>query len=137
MTAYEGEAGEIELSVVMPCLNEVRTLGTCIGKAQACLTRLGVAGEIIVADNGSSDGSQALAASLGARVIAVPRRGYGAALRAAFEAAHGRYLTTAPLLNVWRNDVFGNLDRSWRCASPFPRPPPSRWGSRCRLRRCS
>ena len=108
MTAYEGEAGAIELSVVMPCLNEVRTLGTCIGKAQGCLTRLGVAGEIIVADNGSSDGSQALAASLGARVIPVPRRGYGAALRAGFEAARGTYL------------VMGDSDDSYDFSSLGP-----------------
>lgn len=81
-----------ELSIVMPCLNEARTLGSCIGKAKAFLASAGVNGEIIVADNGSTDGSQALATSLGARVVAVARRGYGAALRAGFEAANGTFL---------------------------------------------
>jgi hypothetical protein len=81
-----------ELSVVMPCLNEVRTLESCIGKAQGFLERHGVSGEVIVADNGSTDGSLALAERLGARVVPVARRGYGAALRAGFEAARGRYV---------------------------------------------
>ena len=66
---------EHELSVVMPCLNEVRTLESCIRKAQRFLAEAGVSGEIIVADNGSTDGSQTLAASLGARVVSVAQRG--------------------------------------------------------------
>lgn len=85
-------ASGIELSVVMPCLNEARTLPTCIGKAQAFLKHAGVVGEIVVADNGSTDGSQALATAQGARVIAVPQRGYGAALRAGSDAAVGTYV---------------------------------------------
>lgn len=82
----------IELSVVMPCLNEAKTLPTCIGKARAFLQQSEVVGEIVVADNGSTDGSQALATAHGARVIAVPQRGYGAALRAGSEAAVGTYV---------------------------------------------
>jgi hypothetical protein len=82
----------IELTVLMPCLNEVRTLGRCIEKARQYLARENVKGEIVIADNGSTDGSQALAASLGARVVDVPTRGYGAALIAGIDAARGRYV---------------------------------------------
>lgn len=82
----------VELSVVMPCLNEARTLPTCIGKARAFLSESGIEGEIVVADNGSTDGSQELAEAHGARVISVPRRGYGAALRAGCDAARGAYI---------------------------------------------
>lgn len=64
-----------ELSVVMPCLTESLTLGTCIQKAQDTMLRLGIAGEIVVADNGSRDGSQEIAEKLGARVVPVAQRG--------------------------------------------------------------
>ena len=83
---------EIEVSVVMPCLNEARTLGVCIGKARRALDQLGVDGEIVIGDNGSSDGSQELAARAGARVVAVAERGYGSACRGGVEGARGRYL---------------------------------------------
>ena len=69
-----------ELSVVMPCLNEAKTLPVCIAKARECLARHGVAAEIVIADNGSTDGSQEIARAHGARVVDVPTRGYGAAL---------------------------------------------------------
>ena len=85
-------APTLELSVVMPCLNEVETLAACITKARRALDAAGIAGEIIVADNGSTDGSQQLAESLGARVIAVPARGYGSALMGGIEAARGTYI---------------------------------------------
>jgi glycosyltransferase involved in cell wall biosynthesis len=81
----------VELSIVMPCLNEAETLATCIRKAQSYLDRSGVSGEIVIGDNGSTDGSQQIATSLGARVIPIPIRGYGAALYGAITAAHGRY----------------------------------------------
>jgi len=81
----------VELSIVMPCLNEAETLATCIRKAQSYLRRSGVSGEIVIGDNGSTDGSQQIAVSLGARVISVPVRGYGAALSGAITAAQGRY----------------------------------------------
>ncbi len=82
----------IELTIVMPCLNEARTVGTCIEKAQTFLREHGVAGEVIVADNGSTDGSQAIAERLGARVVPVSERGYGKALRAGIAAARGRFV---------------------------------------------
>ena len=83
---------EPEVSILMPCLNEARTLGACIRKAQNFLKNNGVSGEVIVADNGSTDGSLEIAAELNARVINVPVRGYGAALAAGIEAAKGKYI---------------------------------------------
>ncbi len=83
---------ELELSVVMPCLNEADTLATCIGKAQRAIADHGIVGEVIIADNGSSDGSQAIAASLGARVVHVPQKGYGSALMGGIASAQGRYV---------------------------------------------
>jgi len=82
----------LELSVVMPCLNEVETLATCVHKAQRAIDKLGVAAEIIVADNGSSDGSQMVARELGVRVVDIPRKGYGSALIGGIDAARGRFV---------------------------------------------
>ena len=76
----------------MPCLNEARTLDACVRKAQGFLERAGVRGEVVIADNGSSDGSQQLARSLGARVVDVPTRGYGAAIYFGTRAARGRFV---------------------------------------------
>jgi len=81
-----------ELSIVMPCLNEAETLVTCIEKARGFLDEARIAGEIIVADNGSTDGSPVLAEKLGARVIHVSTRGYGNALMGGIAAARGRYV---------------------------------------------
>jgi glycosyltransferase involved in cell wall biosynthesis len=86
------EAAELELSIVMPCLNEAETLAACVTKAQRSLREHGIAGEVIVADNGSTDGSQAIATDLGARVVAVAEKGYGHALQAGIAAARGRYV---------------------------------------------
>ncbi|MBR1090697.1 glycosyltransferase family 2 protein [Bradyrhizobium manausense] len=83
---------ELELTILMPCLNEAETLATCVAKAQSFLVRAGVAGEVLIADNGSTDGSQDIATAGGARVFDVPVRGYGAALRAGIDAARGRYI---------------------------------------------
>ena len=80
------------MSVVMPCLNEARTVGLCVSKAIRALQEMGVAGEVIVADNGSTDGSQKVASAAGARVVTVARRGYGAALQGGIAAARGRYI---------------------------------------------
>jgi glycosyltransferase involved in cell wall biosynthesis len=83
---------EIVLSILMPCLNEARTLGTCIEKAKRYLSRQNFTGEIIVADNGSTDGSQEIAGSLGAQVVSVSERGYGNALKAGIKVARGKYV---------------------------------------------
>jgi glycosyltransferase involved in cell wall biosynthesis len=82
----------MELSIVMPCLNEAETLAVCIDKAQRYLKSSGLHGEVVIGDNGSTDGSQAIAREHGARVIDVPLRGYGAALYAACEGSRGKYI---------------------------------------------
>lgn len=82
----------IELTVLMPCLNESRTLALCIRKAQGFLEAAGVRGEVLVADNGSTDGSAELAVAAGARVVHVERRGYGAAVMGGIESARGRFV---------------------------------------------
>jgi glycosyltransferase involved in cell wall biosynthesis len=86
------ESLQPELSIVMPCLNEAETLGTCIQKAQTFLRRYEIKGEIVVADNGSTDGSQMIARLMGARVIVVEGKGYGNALMGGITAARGRYI---------------------------------------------
>ena len=82
----------LELTILMPCLNEAETLERCIVKAQRFLSESGVSGEVVVADNGSTDGSQAIATRNGARVVDVPVRGYGAALAAGIANAKGHYV---------------------------------------------
>jgi glycosyltransferase involved in cell wall biosynthesis len=88
----QAEASDLELSVVIPCLNEADTIGTCVAKAQRALREHRIAGEVVVADNGSTDGSQDIAATHGARVIGVETRGYGNALMGGIAAARGRYI---------------------------------------------
>jgi hypothetical protein len=99
---------EPELSVVMPCLNEERTLAACIRKAQLFLKENGIAGEVIVADNGSTDGSIEIAQNLKARVVIVSLPGYGAALAAGIEAAKGKYV------------VMGDSDESYDFSALLP-----------------
>lgn len=82
----------ITLSIVMPCLNEAETLERCIRKARRSFEELGVTGEVVIADNGSTDGSQSLAIANGARVVNVAEKGYGCALRAGIEAAEGKWI---------------------------------------------
>lgn len=81
----------VELTILMPCLNEAETIGVCVQKAMRYLEQNGVRGEVVVADNGSTDGSQGIATALGARVVPVKERGYGAALIGGINAARGRY----------------------------------------------
>jgi glycosyltransferase involved in cell wall biosynthesis len=83
---------ELELSVVLPCLNEAETVGACVEKAMRALREGDIRGEVILADNGSTDGSREIATRLGARVVPVPERGYGAALMGGIAAARGRYV---------------------------------------------
>jgi hypothetical protein len=82
----------LELTILMPCLNEAETIEVCVRKARGYLERSGVAGEVLIADNGSTDGSQALAMAAGARVVMVLEKGYGAALMGGIKAARGRYV---------------------------------------------
>jgi len=86
---------DIALSIVLPCLNEAASLGGCIRDARAGLAALGITGEIVVADNGSTDNSIAIARECGARVVQVRQRGYGAALNAGIAAATGKYIIIA------------------------------------------
>jgi glycosyltransferase involved in cell wall biosynthesis len=92
---------QIEVSIVMPCLNEADTLGACIEKAQLALRQHNIAGEVIVADNGSTDGSPDIALRLGARVVDVAGRGYGSALMGGIAAARGRFV------------IMGDADQSY------------------------
>ncbi len=92
---------EIELTIVLPCLNEERTVGECVKQAVRFLRDNRVAGEVIVADNGSTDCSRDIAASCGARVVSVKDRGYGSAIRGGIEAAAGRYI------------IMGDADQSY------------------------
>jgi glycosyltransferase involved in cell wall biosynthesis len=85
-------ARDVELSIVMPCLNEAETIGICVKKAMQFLREAKVVGEVVIADNGSVDGSQQIARTLGARVVDVPVRGYGAALIHGIRAARGRFV---------------------------------------------
>lgn len=88
-------ASPIELSVVLPCLNEERTVGVCVAKAVGFMKRHNIKGEVIVADNGSADRSVDIAAKKGARIVHVSETGYGSALRGGFQAARGKYIIMA------------------------------------------
>ncbi len=98
----------VEVSIVMPCLNEAETLAACIEKAQRAIDGGGLSAEIVVADNGSDDGSQVIARELGARVVEVKRKGYGSALIGGVEAARGRFI------------VMGDADDSYDFAAIGP-----------------
>jgi hypothetical protein len=93
--AAESTSVDVELTVLMPCLDEAETLERCIRKAQGFIRAKAIEGEIVVADNGSTDGSPAIAEQCGARLVSVATRGYGAALRGGIEAARGRYIIMA------------------------------------------
>ena len=99
---------EIQLSVVMPCLNEAETLAVCIRKAFDGMRDAGVSGEVVVADNGSTDGSQEIAEREGARVVPVAAKGYGNALRGGITAAHGKWI------------IMGDADDSYDFSSIKP-----------------
>jgi glycosyltransferase involved in cell wall biosynthesis len=93
--AQELETLPLELTILMPCLNEAETVATCVQKARAFLERTAISGEVLVADNGSTDGSVTLAQQAGARIVRVDRKGYGSALRAGLTAARGRFVIMA------------------------------------------
>lgn len=95
MVVDNNNQGEVECSVVMPCLNEAETLETCIRKALSCIEKHGLSAEVVIADNGSTDGSQQIAERNGARVVPIKEKGYGNALRGGIEAARGKYIIMA------------------------------------------
>jgi glycosyltransferase involved in cell wall biosynthesis len=99
----------VEVSIVMPCLNEAETLATCIRHAQTAIAKGGLAAEIIVADNGSTDGSQRIARALGARVVDVPRKGYGSALIGGIDAAQGRFVVMGDADDSYDFEAIGPL----------------------------
>ncbi|MBO61549.1 MAG: dolichol-P-glucose synthetase, partial [Verrucomicrobiales bacterium] len=103
-----GPSESIEVTVVMPCLNEAETLAVCIRKAFDCLSENGFTGEVVVADNGSTDGSQAIAEAEGARVVSVEAKGYGSALMGGIAAAKGQYV------------IMGDADDSYDFSSLVP-----------------
>ncbi len=130
----------VELTILMPCLNEAGTLGSCLAKARQFIEHSGLSAEVLVADNGSTDGSAMLATSLGARVIHVAERGYGCALRAGIAAARGRFVVMgdaddsydfsqlAPFINALRQGadlVVGNRFAGGIAAGAMP--PLHRW----------
>lgn len=98
-------SGPVQLTILMPCLNEAETIAQCIEKAKRGIERAGVSGEILIADNGSTDGSQAIAEKLGARVVPVQEKGYGNALRGGIEAAAGQWI------------IMGDADNSYDFSS--------------------
>jgi glycosyltransferase involved in cell wall biosynthesis len=106
-----------ELTIVLPCLNEAETLAVCIRKARKSLGQLGVVGEVVIADNGSTDGSQEIARAEGACVVDVPRRGYGAALRGGIEAARGRYVLMADADDSYALDDIGAFVEALRAGA--------------------
>ena len=91
----QGAARAVELTILMPCLNEAETVARCVSKACSFIERYGIEGEVLVADNGSTDGSPELARAAGARVVPIPRKGYGSALLGGIEAARGRFVIMA------------------------------------------
>ena len=102
-------SAEVTVSAVIPCLNEERTVAACVAKARQAFVRMGVSGEVVVVDNGSTDRSAQLAREAGARVVEQPVKGYGAALQKGIEAAQGRLI------------VMGDADESydWSAIAPF------------------
>ena len=101
-------AKSVELTILMPCLNEAETLEACIGKAWRFLSQANISGEVLVADNGSTDGSREIAEKLGARVVPVADRGYGAALIGGIQAATGHYV------------IMGDADDSYDFSALMP-----------------
>lgn len=103
-----------ELTLLMPCLNEAETLAMCISKARQSLASLGIEGEVLIADNGSTDGSREIAIASGARVVPVAERGYGAALRAGITAARGRYVIMGDADDSYAFDAIGGFCQQLR-----------------------
>ena len=107
LAATTSKAAPIELTIVMPCLNEAETLRICIDKAQSSLKKHNIAGEVIIADNGSTDGSQEIASEMGARLVHIEAKGYGNALMGGISAAEGIYIIMGDADDSYD---FSNLD---------------------------
>jgi glycosyltransferase involved in cell wall biosynthesis len=117
-TAVEAaHVATVELTVLMPCLNEAETLEVCVRKAQTAMAELGVVGEVVVADNGSTDGSQEIARRLGARVVDIPVKGYGAALLGGIDASLGRFVIMADADDSYALDDLGPFLAQLRAGS--------------------
>ena len=99
---------QLELSIVIPCLNEEDTVGFCIDKAFSNLKKLKITGEVILSDNGSSDDSVSIAKSKGAKIVNVKNKGYGAALKAGIEKSNGKYVLFADADNSYD---FNQIDK--------------------------
>jgi glycosyltransferase involved in cell wall biosynthesis len=110
---------EFEVTVVIPCLNEARSIAICIDKARASFSTTNVRGEVIVADNGSTDGSIEIAEQHGARVIRVPTKGYGNALRAGIEAAHGDFIVMGDADDSYDFAQVPEFVAKWRDGADF------------------
>jgi glycosyltransferase involved in cell wall biosynthesis len=100
---------EFDLTCLMPCLNEAETIELCIRQAQDSISRLGISGEVLVADNGSTDGSQDIARELGARVVNVEQKGYGAALQHGIASANGKYIIMGDADGSYTWDKLDNI----------------------------
>ncbi|MCL5256622.1 MAG: glycosyltransferase family 2 protein [Chloroflexi bacterium] len=110
---------ELEVSIVMPCLNEEQTLGSCIEKGLAALQKYNIRGEIVISDNGSTDNSVAIAKSLGVRVVHQPMRGYGSAYLKGFEEARGKYIIMADSDNTYDFDEIDKFLERLRAGYDF------------------
>jgi len=111
--------GRTDVSIVIPCLNEAQSIAFCIDKAFAAFRATGISGEVVVADNGSSDGSVEIATRCGARVVHVPARGYGNALRAGIEAAKGEFVIMGDADDSYDFSEVPKFVEKWRQGSEF------------------
>ena len=115
----DGADADLEVSVVIPCLDEEKTVALCIDKAHRAFRQRGIRGEVVVADNGSQDRSREVAARAGARVVPCIERGYGAALRAGFLAARGRYVVMGDADDSYDFGELGRFVELLRAGHPF------------------
>ena len=113
-SAPSGAQGGVEVSVVIPCLNEANSIGICVSKAMAAFRTAGLCGEVIVADNGSTDGSIEIAEKLGACVVRVEARGYGSALRAGIAAARGAFIVMGDADDSYDFSEVPRFVQKWR-----------------------
>ena len=117
-TARDGQLAQVcELTIVLPCLNEAETLAVCIRKAQYSMSCLGIEGEVVVADNGSTDGSQQIARDEGARVVPISTLGYGAALRGGIAEARGEFVLMADADDSYALDDIGAFVEALRAGA--------------------